>query len=667
MKTTGKKSTKRKNGKSTAQATPKQLGYYFDQTRCTGCYTCAVACKDWHDIPAGSTKWLRVATVLKGKFPNLFLAFNANICYQCESAPCIMACPTQAISKREEEGIVVVDREKCLGKDRCGHSCSYECPAGNDVLGFISLIKEGKYAEAWRLLVENNPFPGVCGRVCFHPCESACNRAQIDEVISIHALERFAGEYKSNVSLDAIKRKKQRVAIVGSGPAGLSCAYHLTRFGYEVIVFEALPVAGGMLRMAIPEYRLPKSVVEREIAFIESAGVEIRTNMQLGKNLGFEELDKFDAVFLATGAHKEKRLEIPGIDSNGVIAGLEFLKKAKLNKKIDVGKSVVVLGGGNVAFDCARTARRLGATDIHLVCPECYEDMLASPSEIEQGKEEGIIIHNSCLASRILGNDGHTAGVACFSLRSMEFDENGKLRFEAVKGSEFVLVADTLIVAIGQEPDFSFLPGDIKVRDGMVSIDESGATSRRKYFAGGDMALADRKVARAIGSGRKAAQAIDQYLGNSTEEVESDRPATIESKLIDTSFIEKKQKVKIPLAAMKDRQQNFAEVEQDLNSEQARVEADRCLVCEGMCFVACPYNAPQFGDEENPRMQKCDLCLERWAENVKPVCVESCPTRALDAGFLDELESQYGETKGAAGFSFSQKAKPAIVLKAKLR
>lgn len=661
MEATAKKKTESKVKKEAEKASG-QLGLFFNQTRCDACYACVVACKDWHDVPPGPARWLRVTSIERGKYPNPFLAFNVNLCYHCANAPCVAVCPEEAISKRGD-GIVVVDREKCLGRDECGFPCSHECPAGNDVLGFVSLIKEGKYAEAWRLIVDNNPFPGVCGRVCSHPCETICSRGQVDEPIAIHALERLAAEYRPTVPPFTVERKKQRVAIVGSGPAGLSCAYHLVRRGYRVTVFEALPVAGGMLRVGIPEYRLPGEVVEKEIDFIKSLGVEIKTNVQLGKNLSLEDLDRFDAVFLAVGAHKEKALNIPGIDLAGVVNGLEFLKEAKLKGKAKIGKEVVILGGGNVAFDCARTAHRLGATRVNIVCPECYEDMLAEPSEIEQGKEEGIVINNSSIFSRIINKNGHVAGVECLSLRSMEFDAEGRLHFDAIEGSEKVLPADTVIIAIGQEPDLSFLPGDIKVKRGIISIDEEGATSRGKYFAGGDAAQSQRKVAYAIGSGRKAAQAIDRMLRGLPRKKPTEKPEKAEFKLLDTDFIEKKKRVKIPALPVRDRQSSFTEVELGLDSKQARAEADRCLLCKGMCLVACPYNAPQFGAEDNPRMQKCDLCVEEWEKGKQPICVRSCTMRAMDAGPIEELRAKYGDIREAEGFYYYEKSEPAITFK----
>jgi NADPH-dependent glutamate synthase beta subunit-like oxidoreductase/ferredoxin len=665
MKEMNKYEAQSKTGGETNMTDSGQLGFYVDQTRCTGCYTCAVACKDWHDIPAGSAKWLRISAIEKGTFPDLFLAFNVTICTHCIQAPCIAACPAGALSKREEDGIVIVDTEKCVGRDACGHPCSRECPAGNDVLGFVSLIREEKYTEACRLLVEHNPFPGVCGRVCSHPCESACTRDQVDEPLAIHALERFVADYIHTIPPCPIERKDHRVAVVGSGPAGLSCAYHLARDGYRVTVFEALPEPGGMLRVGIPDYRLPRAILDREIAFIESAGVEIKANMRLGDNLSIADLERFDAVFLAVGAHKEKGLDMPGMNLEGVMSGLEFLKEMKRSGEADIGKRVVVLGGGNVAFDCARIAHRLGAAEIHLVCPECYEDMPASRSEIDQGEEEGVVIHNAHVLSRILSRNNHVAGVECLGLRSMEFDAEGNLHFDALENSARIMQIDTVIVAIGQEPDLSFLPKGIRASRGTISTDQDGATSQPKYFAGGDAALSERNVSRAIGSGKRAAKAIDRMLRGFPKEKPAEDPATIQSKLLDTDFIEKKARVTIPLLPLDNRHQGLDEVERALDSEQARAEAHRCLICQGMCLVACPYDVPQFGAEDNPKMQKCDFCLEEWTRGKQPICVRACPTRALDAGPLDELRAKYGNGSEAEGFRYYENSEPAIIYKRK--
>ena len=643
----------------------KQLGFYIDQTRCTGCYACIVACKDWHDIPAGPASWMKVSTIEKGKFPDLFVAFRPNPCYHCVDAPCVAVCPVGAITKREDNGIVVVDREKCIGQDSCGHPCSIECPAGNDVLGFVPLIKEGRYEEAWRLIVETNPLPGVCGRVCYHPCESVCIRGQVEEPISIHALERFLGEHAPATPPFIVERKSQRVAVVGSGPAGLSCAYHLARRGYGVTIFEALPVTGGMLRVGIPRYRLPAKVLDREIAFIKALGVEIKTNMRLGHNLSLKELDQFDAVFLGVGAHKQRSLNIPGENLKEVVGGLDFLREVNVLGKGNVGQRTLVLGGGNVAFNCARMARRLGANEVHLACPEAYDSIPADLSEIRESEMEGVIIHPSRTFTKILGKDGHVSGVECLRLRSMEFDVEGKLHFDAFEGSEHVLAADTVIFAIGEDLDLSFLPKEIKVDKGRILIDEDGTTSHKRFFAGGDVAVRQERVAYAIGAGRRAAQAIDRDLMG----FEKQRPAEgyKEYKLFDTDFFEKKPAVAIPELPVHERRRNLSEIELGLDNEQAIVEASRCLNCRGMCLVACPYGSPSFGAEDNAKVQKCDLCLEELVENRKPVCVRACTMRALDAGPIEELRAKYGDVTEAPGFTYSAKSKPAIVFKPKVQ
>jgi ferredoxin len=247
----------------------------------------------------------------------------------------------------------------------------------------------------------------------------------------------------------------------------------------------------------------------------------------------------------------------------------------------------------------------------------------------------------------------------------MEFGEDGRLHFKAIEGSNTVIPADTVISAIGQEPDLSFLPGDIQVNRQMISIDADGATSRPKYFAGGDAAVPEKRVAWAIGSGRRAAQAIDRYLRGLPRPEPVEKADKVQSNLQDVDFIKKGEKVALPVLPVGERQGNFAEVELGLDAERAKSEAERCLLCRGMCLVACPYGAPQFGAEDNPRMQKCDLCLDTWTEFKKPICVRACPTRAMDAGPLDELRSKYGDTRDAAGFLYSEGIMPSVIFKEK--
>ena len=648
----------------------KQIGFYCDQTRCTGCDACVIACKQWHDVAPGPASWMRIKTIEEGRFPNVYLGFLPSRCLNCENAPCVTACPVDAITKRQEDGIVLVDREQCLGRDACGHDCSNACPAGTDVRGFVSLIKQGKYEEAWQLIAETNPFPGVCGRICTHPCEQACVRGQIDQPLAIHALERLAADHMPPTPFYgpyASEKVEQKVAVVGSGPAGLTCAYHLAKRGYRVTVFEALPVVGGMLRIGIPEYHLPKEVLGREIAFIEACGVEIETNMRLGENLSTVDLEQFDATFLATGAHEKKILDIPGADLNNLMVGLDFLRKVNLNEVVNLGKQVLVVGGGDVAIDCARSAIRLGASEVHIGCLESLDKMPANPSGVAEAKKEGISIHPSRSFRRVLDENGCCAGMECLNLRSMKFDEKGTLHLDVIKNTEHILPADTIIFAIGQAVDTSVFPKGLQINKGLITIDENGATSLPKYFAGGDAAIPEGKIAYAIGSGRKAAESIDRQLKNLPEEKLTATSRIHKSEFSDTDIFQKKERVPIPSLPVLNRVLGFPEVELALTEEEGRKEASRCLECYAMCQLACPYDAPQFGAEYNPKIQKCDSCLDEYLQGKDPICVRACPTRALDAGPIGELKSKYGDTKVAKNFTYYEKTKPNVVFKPKTK
>jgi heterodisulfide reductase subunit A2 len=647
-----------------------QMGFYCDQTSCMGCAACVIACKQWHDIPAGPASWMRVQSIEEGVFPNVYLGYLPSRCLNCENAACVEACPAGAVSKREKDGIVLVDRDKCLGRDACGNDCSDACPAGTDVRGFVSLIKQGKYEDAWRLVVESNPFPGVCGRVCVHPCESACARGQVDEPVAINALERLASEHMSPNPLHVpylAERRSEKVAVVGSGPAGLTCAYHLARLGYRVTVFEALPVAGGMLRIGIPKYHLPKEILDREIAFIENCGVEIKTNKRLGENLSKTDLEQYAAVFLSTGAHKQKTLDIPGKDLKGVMTGIDFLAKVNSDENVDLGKQILVVGGGDVAIDCARSAIRLGASEVHIACLESLEQMPANPTGIAEAEEEGIKIHPSRSFSRILGANGHCDGVECVNLHSMKFEQDGTLHLDVIEKSEHVLPADTIILAIGQALDTKVLPEGLEVNNGRIVIDETGATSLPNYFAGGDAAIPEWRVAYAIGSGRRAAEAINRQIRGLPAVESPSTSKTRKSQFSDTETFEKMERVSTEKLAVSNRISGFPEVELTLTDEQGKKEANRCLECRGMCSLACPYDVPQFDAGDNPKMQKCDSCVEEWEAGKDPICVRSCPTRALDAGPIEELKAKYGDSRVAKNFTYYENTKPSVVFKAKTK
>lgn len=669
-----------------------QLGFYFDQSRCTGCYTCCVACKDWHDIPAGPAKWMRIQTIERGKFPNLFMAFLATPCYHCAEPVCISVCPAGAITKREEDGVVVVDRDKCKEAVRCGiisdkltkvpfeeraAPCTLACPAHISVPGSLALIANGRYKEALNLIREQVPIPGVLGHVCKCPCEDMCARKDVEEPIAINALKRFVSDYVVDDKPTPITRtKEEKVAIVGSGPAGLAAAYDLLRMGYGVTIFEALPVAGGMLAVGIPGYHLPKEVLQREIDYIKGLGVEIKTNTPIGDGLSLDDLSRqgYKATFIAIGAHQGRKLPVPGADLDGVLIGTSFLRDINLGHEVKVGERVLVLGGGDVAIDCARSASRLGAKQVQLACLESREEMPADISQVKTAEEEGVVICPSLTFTKCLNNGGKVAGVECLRIRSVKFDESGEPHIDVIPGSEHTVTADTVIWAIGQAPEVGFLSGasGIKVsKRGTIVVDpETLETQRPGVFAGGDAIGGKASVIDAIAYGKKAAVYIDRYLkgevvsgGRQVSEVQAS-----DIKVVIPPDIERAKRQSMPELSLAERSGNFKEVPLGYNEEQAIAEAKRCLNCAGnLCKEVCPYGAPQFEAEENSKMQLCNFCLDRWAENKKPICVASCPVRAMDAGPIEELKAKYGDIQEAEGFIYSPENKPSIVFKPKVK
>jgi NADPH-dependent glutamate synthase beta subunit-like oxidoreductase len=668
-----------------------QIGFYFDQTRCDGCFACAVACKDWHDIPAGPAKWMRISHYEEGRFPNLFVSYLASPCYHCAKAICSFVCPNEAITKRDEDGVVIVDRDKCRGEHACGiiareamgadflygeaeAPCQMGCPIHLHIPGYVALIAKGKFKEALELIRRKMPLPSVCGRVCLNPCETECRRQEVDQAIAIEALKRFVTDYVPEERPNPVPQwRKEKVAIVGSGPAGLAAAYDLVRMGYGVTIFEALPVAGGMLSVGIPEHRLPREVLKRDIDYIESLGVEIRTNTPIGAERGLDALfsQGYGAILLAIGAHQGQKLNIPGADLPGTMVGTSFMRSVNSGERVKVGQKVVVLGGGNVALDCARSARRLGATEVNVVCLESREDMPAEASEIEQAEDEGIHLHTSRTPGRILSEAGKVAGVECLSLTGLTFAPDGQPQFNVVKGSEHSILADTVIFAVGQAPDLTGLAGAGGIETSKLKTiavnPENLMTSRRGVFSAGDAVHGATSTIDAIASGQKAAFFINRYLQGDVLRVKSQKAINIaDIKVEIPAGMEKQERQPMPLLPVSERVSNFKEVTLGFNAEAAIKEAKRCLNCAGhLCKDVCPYEAPQFADEEKAKMQKCDLCLERWADNKKPICVEACPVRALDAGPLEELRAKYGDAKAAHGFVYSLVADPSIVNKPK--
>jgi NADPH-dependent glutamate synthase beta subunit-like oxidoreductase len=664
-----------------------QVAFYFDQTRCMGCYTCVVACKDWNDVPPGPASWRRVLLLEGGKFPNPFAARLSTSCYHCAEPACVYACPADAISKREEDGIVVVDREKCRGRDHCGHAvmvdfpvkdrkspCKYACSAGVSVQGYNRLIAKGRFKEALALIRERMPLPAVCGRVCSSPCENVCKRQEAGEKpVSIKALKRFVSDNVTEEIPNALPiTKDKKVAIVGSGPAGLAAAYDLIRKGYAVTVFEALPVAGGMLAVGMPEYRLPKDVLKKEIDYLKGLGIKIKTNTSIGKKLSLNDLTEqgYGAILLAIGAHRSPKLGIPGEDTKGVDNGISFLRKVSTGKKTKIGQKVAVIGGGNVAIDAARTALRLGAKEVQLNCLETREEMPALPEEIESALEEGITLSCSCGPKRILTENGKVTGVEFVRCTSV-FDKEGRFCPCYDEDTVTSIEADTVILAVGQTPDTSALSEEIKTtRRGTIDVDpDSLATNLPGVFAGGDVVSGPARFVDAIAAGQKAAISIERYLegadlkmGRVEEKVDA---AQIKVKISDD--LEKRERQTMPTMAVSKRIRNFKEVNLGFTEEMAIAEAQRCMICGGMlCREVCPYDTPQWGPEHDDKMQKCNLCVDRWEVGKPPICVASCLTRALDAGPIEEMEAKHGtRVHDAVGFAYTVRTQPSVVFKPK--
>ena len=493
---------------------------------------------------------------------------------------------------REEYETHIIDKKcsaaVCQGLFRT--PCQHTCPVELDIPGYVSLIKESKFVEAYYLIKQRNPFPAVCGRVCHHPCEFKCRRAQIDEPIAIRDLRRFVADYALELGIEYVpevkERKEERVAIIGAGPAGLSAAWDLGMEGYQVTVFEDLPVAGGMLAVAIPDYRLPKNILRKEIQDVEKLGVDIRLNTPIN-DIDSLFRDGYQAVFIAVGAHKGVKMGIPGEDLGGVYDSVEFLKEANLGKEVQVGKKVAVIGGGNSAIDSARVALRKGAEEVHILYRRERKDMPAIAEEIEAAEEEGIPLHLLTVPTKILGHNGRVAGLECIRMELKEFDRSGRRTPYPIEGSEYTVDIDTVIEAIGQRPDTSFIKDNgVKMgRGGTVVVNQRTlATGKKGIFAGGDAVTGPQTAIEAIAAGQRAASSIKRYLQGKelSPRVERDgyKPIAIPSLPPSEEETQERARIKTNEIPMSDRQTSFKEVILSYSPEKAKEEASRCLRCD---------------------------------------------------------------------------------------
>lgn len=400
--------------------------------------------------------------------------------------------------------------------------CEETCPVHLDVRGYVGFIADGKYKEALNLIREKLPFPATIGRICPHPCEEKCNRAGKDSALCIRDLKRFVADSEIKAGYDEVLKKiklnGKKVAIIGAGPAGLACAHDLAVLGYEVVIFEELPVAGGMLAVGIPKYRLPRNILNKEIEIVTKLGAVIKTGVRIGKDLSLDDLFKrgFEAVFIAVGAHKGQKLRIPGEESTGVVPGVNYLRELNLGKEVQLGKRVAVIGGGNVAMDSARSSLRFGAKEVFILYRRSREEMPASGEEIDAALHEGIKIEYLVAPQEVLTDNGKVTGLRCIRMRLGEPDASGRRRPVTIDGSEFEIELDMIIPAIGQTSDLSFLPKDDAVgttKWGTIVADSRHLTTNKQgIFAGGDCVTGPNIAIEAIAAGKKAALSIDYYL-----------------------------------------------------------------------------------------------------------------------------------------------------------
>ena len=552
--------------------------------------------------------------------------------------------------------------------------CQEACPLRQDIRGYISFIAQGQFDKALEIIKDTNPLPSICGNICAHPCEDRCRRGDVDHSLSIRALKRFAVEHGTSLPPSQTKpRGGRKVAIVGSGPAGLTAAHDLAKADYQVTIFERGAEPGGMLQTAIPLYRLPRDVIQRDIESIKTLGVEIRTSMELGKDFTLDDLEResYEAILLSLGLPLSRGLPLPGVDLNGVLLALPFLRAVNLEGyRFEPEKVVIVVGGGNVAIDAARCAIRAGAGKVRLACLEARHEMPAFPWEIEEALEEGCEINCSKGPRSVLGRDGKVAGLELMDVRAV-FDAEGRFNPTFYEERISSMDGDVIIFAIGQATELSFLKDDgIELDDeGRLIFDpETQATSREGVFACGEVITGPGAAVEAMASGRKAAQSIASYLGGEGLFVPRGEEPTVVGELSASTIdrIRIQERINIPLLAPKQRLDNFDPVELGYDEADATEEARRCLNC-GMaarrvkgkccdcltCMRICPYGVPilsAIGAIEI-RIDQCQGC---------GLCFSECPSRAITLG--PALTEELGDSISAAMREITASAtEPAIL------
>ena len=566
--------------------------------------------------------------------------------------------------------------------------CMQACPVHTQAGRYVSLIAQGRYEEAYRYARAPNPFASVCGRVCGHPCEAACRRGQFDAPIAIRALKRFVTERHGPESRNPVEvfperrgtSRPEKIAIIGSGPAGMSAAHDLALLGYPVTIFEAAAVPGGMMHLGIPEYRLPRDVLQAQIREILDLGPELRLNRRLGRDFSLEDLRRegYQAVLLAFGLHRSRDLNLPGHELDGVVKGIDFLLNVNLGYRFSIGKQVVVIGGGNVAIDVARSAMReqqklasgkeggalpneltssemdvamkefmdvsrqalrMGAREVHLVCLESRAEMPASEEEIEEGLVEGIRMHPSLGPKQFVGQNGKVAGLEVIRCTSV-FDAQRRFSPTFAAGTESVIPCDTVILAIGQASDMSFVkPGDglETTRQGTLKINpETLMTTARGIFAAGDIAFGPRLIINAVADGKKAAEEIDKFIRGAEWKP---KPKYVQITVLDhhkmAEHYDEYSRLAVPVIPL-ERRTGIAEVESGFTEEQARQESSRCL----QCWINTIFEGTEANGSE------CILCGG---------CVDVCPENCLQLVPLSQFEFSE-ETKAQLSVTVNARA-----------
>ncbi|RCW89147.1 NADH-quinone oxidoreductase subunit F [Halanaerobium sp. DL-01] len=466
--------------------------------------------------------------------------------------------------------------------------CQNACPANVDIPIYIDLIRQGKYKEAYKVVQEENPLVLVCGRVCYNLCEKSCNRGSMDEPLAIRELKRFVSDYllekEGNFPTPEIKEEKdKKIAVVGSGPSGLTAAFYLRKKGYQVTIFEAESEVGGMLALGIPEYRLPKKLLNEEIAVLTTMGVEISVDTKIGEDIKLEDLkdEGYWAVYMAVGAQKDRNLGIEGEDLEGVYSALQMLRDINNDTEIDMkGKKVSVIGGGNAAIDVARNLVRLGAEEVNIIYRRTKEDMPAHREEIEEAEYEKVNIYTQVNPVKIIGENGKVKSLECIKISGGKFDESGRRKPVEIEGSNYTLKTDVVISAVGQSVEDEFNSGKFKIElenETLISVDSAHRTNIPWIFAGGDCVTGPSTVIESIQQGKEAAASIDKYLGGDGQVVEK---AERERKLTAPIIEEEKPRIKMPTILLSERKKGFTEVEKGYSADQAVEEASRCLRCD---------------------------------------------------------------------------------------